>query len=294
MNRRRGTGRLFVIGIPLFWLCLFLLLPLLIVGQISISEPAVARPPYLLLWQTGEGGMEWQGTAANYALVASDSLYLRAYVSSIVTAAIATMFALLVGYPMAYVIARAPERRRNLLLLLVILPFWTSFLLRVYAWIGLLKTTGPINQFLLWTGVIDAPLRMLQTDFAVILGLVYTYLPFMLLPLYAALVRMDRSLTDAASDLGARPFRSFLDVTLPLSMPGVYAGCLLVFVPAIGEFVVPTLLGGADTLMIGQVLWTEFFGNRDWPVASAVAILLLVLVVLPTTWLRNLSRDPAA
>jgi putrescine transport system permease protein len=294
MNGRRAAGRLFVIGVPLVWLGVFLLVPLLTVGKISISEPAVARPPYLPLWRTGEDGTEWLGTAANYALVASDNLYLRAYLSSITTAAIATVLALLVGYPMAYVIARAPEPRRNLLLLLVILPFWTSFLLRVYAWIGILKTNGPINQFLLWTGVVDAPLRMLQTDFAVILGLVYSYLPFMILPLYASLARMEWSLTDAAADLGARPFRSFLDVTLKLSLPGVHAGCLLVFVPAIGEFVVPTLLGGPDTLMIGQVLWTEFFGNRDWPVACSVAVLLLVLVVLPTAWLRSLSRDQVA
>jgi putrescine transport system permease protein len=285
--------RWMVIGLPCLWLGLFLLLPLLTVGKISISEPAVARPPYLPLWHGGAEGLEWTGTLSNYALIVSDSLYLRAYLASVWTAAGATALTLLLGYPMAYFIARAPEPKRSLYLLLVILPFWTSFLLRVYAWIGLLRTNGPINQALVGLGLADAPLRLLQSDVAVTIGLVYTYLPFMVLPLYASLVRMDMSILDAAGDLGARPWRAFLDVTLPLSLPGVLAGCLLVFVPMIGEFVVPTLLGGADTLMIGQVLWTEFFNNRDWPVASAVAIGILAVVVLPVAWLQTLSQRRA-
>ena len=200
------------------------------------------------------------------------------------------MLALLVGYPMAYYIARSPEPRRSLLLTLVILPFWTSFLLRVYAWQGFLRSNGVINNFLLWTGIIDQPLVMLQTDFAVYLGIVYTYLPFMILPLYANLVKLDESLLEASADLGGRPLATFFHVTLPLSMPGVIAGFMLVFVPAIGEFVIPELLGGPDTLMIGRVLWNEFFSNRDWPVASAVAIAMLVVLVVPIMMLRGRRR----
>jgi putrescine transport system permease protein len=192
---------------------------------------------------------------------------------------------------MAYVIARSTPTTRNVLLMLVILPFWTSFLLRVYAWIGFLKGNGLINNFLLWTGVIDDPLIMLQTDFAVYIGIVYTYLPFMILPLYANLVKLDDSLLEAARDLGATPLKAFLTITLPLSVPGIIAGCSLVFIPAIGEFVIPALLGGPDTLMIGKILWTEFFNNRDWPVASAVAIAMLILVVIPVMWLRALTPE---
>ena len=194
---------------------------------------------------------------------------------------VSAVLALLVGYPMAYFIARSPEPWRSLLLMLVILPFWTSFLLRVYAWQGFLRSNGVINNFLLWIGIIDQPLVMLQTDFAVYVGIVYTYLPFMILPLYANLVKLDESLLEASADLGARPLATFFHVTLPLSMPGVIAGFMLVFIPAIGEFVIPELLGGPDTLMIGRVLWDEFFSNRDWPVASAVAIAMLVVLVVP-------------
>ena len=203
------------------------------------------------------------------------------------------MIALFVGYPIAYYIARSPEPRRSLLLMLVILPFWTSFLLRVYAWQGFLRSNGVINNFLLWTGIIDQPLVMLQTNFAVYLGIVYTYLPFMILPLYANLVKLDESLLEASADLGGRPLATFFHVTLPLSMPGVIAGFMLVFVPAIGEFVIPELLGGPDTLMIGRVLWNEFFSNRDWPVASAVAIAMLVVLVVPIMLLRGAGAAQA-
>jgi putrescine transport system permease protein len=197
------------------------------------------------------------------------------------------VIALFVGYPIAYYIARSPDSRRAILLTLVVLPFWTSFLLRVYAWQGFLRSNGVINNFLLWTGIIDTPLVMLQTNFAVYLGIVYTYLPFMILPLYANLVKLDESLLEASADLGGRPIATFFHVTLPLSMPGIIAGFMLVFVPAIGEFVIPELLGGPDTLMIGKVLWNEFFSNRDWPVASAVAIAMLVALVIPIMILRN-------
>jgi putrescine transport system permease protein len=204
-------------------------------------------------------------------------------------AAIGTLMCLLLGYPMAYFIARQPPGRRHLLLLAVILPFWISFLLRVYAWIGLLNNRGIINEFLLWTGVIDAPLQLLYNDFAVYLGIVYSYLPFMVLPLYANLERLNLDLLDAAADLGARRWQAFADVTLPLSVPGIIGGCLLVFIPAVGEFTIPALLGGADTLMIGRVLWDEFFVNRDWPVASAVSVVLLLLLIAPIMWFQRLQ-----
>ena len=200
---------------------------------------------------------------------------------------IATVFTLLIGYPIAYGIARSPQPTRNILLLLVVIPFWISFLLRVYSWMGILKTNGLINGFLLWLGLIDQPLELLYTDTAVYIGMVYSYLPFMILPLYANLVKLDVRLLEAASDLGAKRWQGFLDVTLPLSIPGIIAGCLLVFIPAIGEYVIPSLLGGADTLMIGRVLFDEFFLNRDWPVASAVAIVLLLLLVLPIVYFQK-------
>ena len=212
---------------------------------------------------------------------------MNAYLNSIKIALISTIIALLIGYPIAYYIARSSESRRNMLLMLIILPFWTSFLLRVYAWIGFLKSNGVVNNFLLRTGLISEPLVMLQTDFAVYIGIVYNYLPFMILPLYANLVKLDSTLLEASSDLGARPIVTFFTVTLPLSFPGIIAGSMLVLIPTIGEFVIPSLLGGPDTLMIGRVLWDEFFSNRDWPVASAVAIAMLVVLVIPIMILRK-------
>ena len=223
----------------------------------------------------------------NYQYLWEDSLYYLAYLGSIKIAVVSTIICLLIGYPMAYYIARAPETTRNILLMLVILPFWTSFLLRVYAWIGILKSNGLINNFLMSIGVISAPLPMLQTDFAVYVGIVYTYLPFMILPLYTNLVKLDNDLLEASADLGSKPLTTFLTVTLPLSIPGILAGSLLVLVPVIGEFVIPALLGGPDTLMIGRVLWDEFFSNRDWPVASAVAIIMLLVLVIPIMALRS-------
>ena len=282
------NGRALVIAVPLLWLTVFFLIPFLVVAKISFSEAMIARPPYAPLWEYGENGaFIWNAQLGNYSYLWQDSLYVNSYLSSIKIAAISTIFALLVGYPMAYYIARAEEPKRTLLLLLVILPFWTSFLLRVYAWIGFLKSNGVINNILISLGIINEPIVMLQTDFAVYLGIVYTYLPFMILPLYANLVKLDSSLLEASGDLGAKPATTFFLITLPLSMPGVIAGCMLVFIPAIGEFVIPSLLGGPDTLMIGKVLWNEFFSNRDWPVASAVAIAMLALLVIPIMVLRR-------
>jgi putrescine transport system permease protein len=218
---------------------------------------------------------------ANFAFFLEDPLYAAAYLNSLKMAAVATLICLVIGYPMAYGITKVRQPWRNVLLMLVVLPFWTSFLIRVYAWIGILKNEGLLNGFLMWLGLIDQPLPMLHSPFAVYVGIVYSYLPFMILPLYATLERMDLSLREAAQDLGCRPYEVMLKITLPLSLPGIIAGSMLVFIPAAGEFVIPELLGGSNVLMIGRVLWNEFFLNRDWPVASAVAVVMLVLLVAP-------------
>jgi putrescine transport system permease protein len=284
-----NLGRLSVIALPGLWLGIFFFIPFLVVFKISLAEPAIAIPPYTSLfeWNLEEAFATIKLNLGNYLYLLEDSFYLDAYLSSIKIAAVSTFFALLIGFPIAYLIARSKPLMRGVLLSLVILPFWTSFLLRVYAWMGFLKKNGIINEFLLSTGIIDQPLIMLQTDFAVYIGIVYTYLPFMILPLYTALEKMDITLLEAAEDLGARPYQSFFMITLPLAVPGVIAGCLLVFIPAVGEFVIPALLGASDTLMIGRVLWDEFFLNRDWPMASAVAIVMLVVLVLPIMFIRN-------
>ncbi len=279
--------RWLVIAVPMGWLLLFFLVPFFVLGRISLSEPMLARPPYTPLWEVlADGTRVFLGDLDNYRLLVADALYRNAYVSSIRIAAISTVLALLIGYPMAYFIARAPEPKRTILLLLIILPFWTSFLLRVYAWIGFLQREGLVNQVLLMLGVVDAPLRILNTDVAVYIGIVYTYLPFMILPLYANLVKLDEAYLEAAADLGAGPTVTFLTVTLPLSLPGIVAGCMLVFIPAIGEYVIPELLGGPGTLMIGRVLWDEFFSANDWTMAAAVAIVMLFLIVAPIMWLQ--------
>jgi putrescine transport system permease protein len=260
-----------VIAAPYAWLVVFFLLPFALVLTIAVgtSNPD-AVPPVDLGFSFG-----------NFARLFTDRLYVDAWLSSLRIAAVSTLGTLLLGYPMAYAIARTDPARRPLLLMLVVLPFWTSFLIRVYAWRGLLAENGILNQFLRWSGLVDQPGTLLGTEWAVHLGIVYAYLPFMVLPLYATLEKLDVSLLEAASDLGARPFAAFRTVTLPLSLPGIVAGCLLVFIPAVGEFVIPDLLGGTRTLMIGKVLWDEFFTNSDWPLASAVAICLLVLLVGP-------------
>ncbi len=276
------NGRTLVIAVPMVWLLVFFLIPFLVVLKISVAEPLIARPPYSPLFVNGT----IKATFSNYAYLWQDALYINAYLSSIKIAFFATVLALLIGYPMAYYIARSVEPKRSLLLLLIVLPFWTSFLLRVYAWIGILKTKGILNLILMKIGIISEPLIIMQTDIAVYIGIVYTYLPFMILPLYANLVKLDHTFLEASADLGARPFTTFIKITLPLSLPGIIAGSMLVFIPAIGEFVIPALLGGPDTLMIGKILWSEFFSNRDWPVASAVAIAMLVLLVIPIMLLR--------
>lgn len=264
------------------WLGLVLLLPFAIVLEISFATPQLSVPPY------GP-----PATLENYAALLRDGLYLKAIIGSVRIALVSTALALLLGYPMAYAIARAPAHRRNVLLLLVVLPFWTSFLIRIYAWIGMLRPTGLINLVLEWLGVIGAPLRLINTDGAVYLGIVYAYLPFMVLPLYARLEKLDPALLEAAADLGARPWSAFLRITLPLSLPGIAAGCLLVFIPAVGEFVIPELLGGPDTLMIGKVLWSEFFTNRNWPMSAAVAAALLAALVLPIMWFQSIEKREA-
>jgi putrescine transport system permease protein len=279
--------RALVLALPYAWLVLFFLVPFVIVLGISLAEPAIGIPPYTALVTRGEAGLRLNASLANYALLAGDPLYLTAYLNAVLYAAAATGLALMIGYPMAYAIVRAPKAWRGTLLLLVILPFWTSFLIRVYAWIGLLKGNGLINNVLLAAGLIHAPLPLLNNLFAVEVGLVYSYLPFMVLPLYAALEKLDPTLLEAASDLGCRPAAAFRRVTLPLSLPGVMAGTLLVFIPMCGEFVIPDLLGGPSTLMIGKVLWDEFFTNRDWPVASAVAVAMLIFLLVPMGALRR-------
>ena len=274
--------RYFVISVPYLWLLIFFLVPFLFVFKISFSDPIIGQPPFTPLFDWSSTATETVlATLDNYRFLTEDNLYWISYLKSAKIAFISTLCCLLLGYPMAFGIARSEPTTRNLLLLLVILPFWTSFLLRVYAWMGLLSTYGTVNNLLMWIGLIDAPLKLLYTDYAVYLGIVYTYLPFMILPLYANLERLDMSVHEAAADLGARPFQVFRDITIPMSMPGIIAGCLLVFIPALGEYVIPSLLGGLDSLMIGRTLYNEFFLNRDWPLASAVATVLLFILVIP-------------
>ena len=287
-----------MILVPFLWLICFFLAPFLVVFKISFAEIAVAMPPYTPTWDTMEGvkdtflspNLENYGAVLDVTDPFYDPLYLESYGNSLRIAGISTLLALLIGYPMAYGIARSNQRWRAMLLALVILPFWTSFLIRVYAWIGILKTEGILNGVLLWLGVISEPLEIHYTPVAVYIGIVYSYLPFMILPLYASLEKLDGSLLEAASDLGARPITAFWRVTLPLSLPGIAAGCFLVFIPAVGEFVIPELLGGSSTPMIGRTLWTEFFSNRNWPGASAVAVLLLLALVVPIVIFQHYAK----
>lgn len=291
-----GTGKgqemlwqRFTVAIPYIWLLVFFLAPFAIIMKISTADPIIGQPPFT---PTFDDAGAFLATADNFKFLLTDKLYIITYLKSVFMAATATILCLLLGFPMAYGIARAGSAARSILLLLVILPFWISFLLRVYAWMGLLNNHGVINNFLMWLGIIDQPLQLIYTDFAIYIGLVYSYLPFMILPLYAILERMDLDLVDAALDLGARPSQAFRDVTWPLARPGVIAGCLLVFIPAMGEYVIPYLLGGPESLMIGRVLFDEFFVNRDWPLASSVAIVLLILLVVPIVFLqRSQAKD---
>ena len=278
--------RFFLIATPYAWLLALFLVPFLIVFKISLSDYAISIPPYTPVLDPSAG---WEGFKTflseldfeNFVFLTEDALYINAYISSITIAFISTLLTLLIGFPLAYGMARAPTSLRPTLLMLVILPFWTSFLIRVYAWIGILKPEGLLNQLLLAIGLIDEPLIILNTNTAVYIGIVYSYLPFMVLPIYSTLEKLDYSLVEAALDLGCTRLSAFWKVTMPLAIPGIVAGCLLVFIPAVGEFVIPDLLGGSRTLMIGKTLWSEFFNNRDWPLSSAVAVLLLLVLVIP-------------
>ncbi|MEH7866697.1 ABC transporter permease subunit [Rhizobium laguerreae] len=287
-----GLYNRLVIAIPYTWLLLFFMAPFFIVFRISLSTTAIAMPPYEPVFSLADG---WAGLWSkigelsfdNYSYLTEDSLYFNAYVSSVVIAGISTFLTLLIAYPIAYGMAQAPRSIRPTLVMLVILPFWTSFLIRVYSWIAILKPEGLLNQLLLSLHIIDSPLIILNTNTAVYIGIVYSYLPFMVLPLYSALEKMDGTLIEAAQDLGCTPIKAFWRVTFPLSIPGVVAGCMLVFIPAVGEFVIPDLLGGSQTLMIGKTLWNEFNANRDWPVSSAVATILLMILVIPIVFFQN-------
>ena len=284
--------RFALIAIPYAWLLALFLVPFVIVFKISLSDIALSIPPYTPTLGDGVGPFFSALDFENFAFLASDDLYWKAYASSLRIAAVSTVLTLLVGYPVAYAMARAPQEWRPTLMMLVILPFWTSFLIRVYAWMGILSQEGFLNQFLLWTGLIGEPLTILNTTTAVYIGIVYTYVPFMILPIFAALDRLDGSLIEAAEDLGCSRLQAFWLVTIPLSKNGIIAGSFLVFIPALGEFVIPSLLGGSGTLMIGKVLWEEFFNNRDWPVASAVAVILLLILIIPIIlFQRNQQRQ---
>ena len=298
MNARRALRRLLphprwaVIAVPYLWMLVFFAVPFLIVLKISFAEPLIAQPPFTPLLQWSDRAVQITLNFKNYLFLLKDDLYVLAYLGSLRIAAVSTVLALLVGYPIAWALTRLSPAARNVALMLVILPSWTSFLIRIYAWIGILKNNGLLNNLLLGLGVIQQPLEILHTPLAVYIGVVYAYLPFMVLPLYSTLVKLDDRLLEAAHDLGARPWQAFWRITLPLSVPGIVAGSLLVFIPVVGEFVIPELLGWPDTLMIGKVLWDEFFNNRDWPVASAVAIVMLLLLIVPMTVFHHYqSRD---
>lgn len=270
-----------VIGVPYLWLLLFFAIPFLIVMKISFAKLAIAQPPYTPILEFVQDEVLLKLNLTNYKILFSDPQYLLAYASSLKIAAISTFLTLLIGYPMAYVISRLTPSARNIAMMLVILPSWTSFLIRVYAWIGILDSNGLLNNLLIKIGLIDQPLHILNTPIAAYIGIVYCYLPFMVLPLYSNLIKFDHRLLEAAYDLGARPWKAFLKITLPMSRSGIIAGCMLVMIPAVGEFVIPEMLGGPDTLMIGRVMWNEFFNNRDWPVASSVAIVMLLMLLIP-------------
>lgn len=293
MSRSRlNPGRRLVIGVPFVWLALFFLLPFVIVLKISFSEAAVAIPPYTDIFAYAEQQLQVVISLGNYVFLSEDDLYWAAYTGSLKIAFVSTLICLLVGYPMAYAIARARKDLQTVLLLLIMMPTWTAILIRVYAWMGILSSNGILNGLLMGLGLVDKPLRILNTDLAVYIGVVYSYLPFMILPLYANLVKHDFSLLEAASDLGARNLTSFWKITVPLSKNGIIAGCMLVFIPVVGEFVIPELLGGPETLMIGKVLWQEFFNNRDWPVASALAVVMLAILLVPIILFnRNQAKE---
>lgn len=281
---KNESWRRVAVATPYLWLFVFFLAPFAIILKISLADPVIAQPPFTPMF---DDAGSFQSSFDSFRFILTDKFYAITYLRSIAMAAVATLLCLALGFPMAYGIARSKASTRSLLLLLIVLPFWISFLLRVYAWMGLLNNYGAINNLLMWLGIINEPIQMMYTDFAVLIGLAYSYLPFMILPLYATLERMDLDLVEAAQDLGASRTRAFWDVTWPLARAGVVAGCLLVFIPAMGEYVIPYLLGGPDSLLIGRVLFDEFFVNRDWPLASAVAVVLLIILVVPIVVLQR-------
>jgi putrescine transport system permease protein len=291
-KRLLPSGRQLVIGVPFFWLLLFFLLPFAIVLKISFAEVEVAIPPYSEIVSWADNQLSVLLNLGNYVFLTEDELYLAAYLGSLKIATISTLLCLLIGYPMAYAISRASKEMQTVWLLLIMMPTWTAILIRVYAWMGILSNNGLLNALLQGLGLIEAPLQILNTDLAVYIGIVYAYLPFMVLPLYANLVKHDASLLEAAADLGARHLTSFWKITVPLSKNGIVAGCMLVFIPVVGEFVIPELLGGPETLMIGKVLWQEFFNNRDWPVAAALAVVMLAILLVPIILFnRNQAKE---
>ncbi|WP_457438718.1 ABC transporter permease subunit [Pseudomonas sp. TE3786] len=275
------TGRHAVIGVPFLWLFLFFMLPFFIVLKISFAEADVAIPPYTEIFSYVEQKLQILLNVGNYVMLSEDELYISAYLGSLKMAFFSTLLCLLIGFPMAYGIARANKDTQTVLLLLIMMPTWTAILIRVYAWMGILSNNGLLNAALMGMHLIDEPLQILNTNLAVYIGVVYSYLPFMVLPLFANLVKHDLSLLEAASDLGSTNLNSFWKITVPLAKNGIIAGCMLVFIPVVGEFVIPELLGGPETLMIGKVLWQEFFNNRDWPVASALAVVMLAILIVP-------------
>lgn len=287
---RARFGRRVVIGVPYIWLLIFFLIPFVIVLKISFAYTDIAIPPYTSLFEYIDEALTITLNLGNYLWLIDDPLYISAYLGSVKIAFIGTVLCLLIGYPMALAMARAPKHWQSALLMAVLLPSWTSFLIRIYAWMGILRNNGLLNNLLMWLGMIDQPLTILNTNIAVYVGIVYAYLPFMVLPLYSNLIKMDNSLIEAAQDLGAKPFECFYKITLPLSKSGVIAGSMLVFIPAVGEVVIPQLLGGPETLMIGKILWQEFFNNRDWSVASALAIIMLLVLLIPIM-IFNYSRQ---
>ncbi len=292
ISRRMPKGRHLVIGVPFLWLFLFFMLPFFIVLKISFAEADVAIPPYTDVYSWAENKLTLIINLGNYIFLSEDALYLAAYLGSLKMATISTLLCLVIGFPMAYAIARADKDKQMVLLLLIMMPTWTAILIRVYAWMGILSNNGLLNGFLIWLGLINEPLQILNTNLAVYIGIVYSYLPFMILPLFANLVKHDQSLLEAASDLGSSTFNSFWKITVPLAKNGIIAGCMLVFIPVVGEFVIPELLGGPETLMIGKVLWQEFFNNRDWPVASALAVVMLAILIVPIILFnRNQAKE---
>jgi putrescine transport system permease protein len=292
ISRRLPTGRHFVIGVPFLWLFMFFLLPFIIVLKISFAEADVAIPPYTDVYTWAENKLAIFINLGNYIFLSEDALYLAAYLGSLQMAAVSTLLCLVIGFPMAYAIARADKEKQLVFLLLIMMPTWTAILIRVYAWMGILSNNGLLNSVLQGIGLINEPLQILNTNIAVYIGIVYSYLPFMILPLFANLVKHDQSLLEAAADLGSSRFNSFWKITVPLAKNGIIAGCMLVFIPVVGEFVIPELLGGPETLMIGKVLWQEFFNNRDWPVASALAVVMLAILIIPIILFnRNQAKE---